>query len=82
VRLIGKTVEQALVETAQELVAEHPEVPAGSVLRCYARAVRHVRRTGCPPAHVAGAAQAVARWRLAQRAPGGADPGVVELQSA
>jgi hypothetical protein len=41
-------VREQLLLAAETLAEDHPDHPAGSVLRCYARAVRLVRLRGCP----------------------------------
>jgi hypothetical protein len=56
-----------LVDAALRLVAERPDLPAGSVLRCYARAVAVVRRAGVQPDAVADRAGEFARRLLAAR---------------
>jgi hypothetical protein len=59
-------VERALVEVAVTLTHEHPEVPAGTVLRRLARAVRRARGWGCPEQHLPRTAEAVTRWALTE----------------
>jgi len=56
-----------LVETAQALVHDTPGHPAGSVLRCYARAVRLVRLQGCDDERLADRARQAAERLLAER---------------
>lgn len=56
---------QALLDTAARLVDELHDVPAGRVLRCFSRAVGHVRREGCPPHRLAAEAESLARAMLA-----------------
>ena len=56
-----------LVETAQALVRDAPEHPAGSVLRCYARAVRIQRQRGCDDEQLADRARETAERLLAGR---------------
>lgn len=56
-----------LVETAQALVHDTPGHPAGSVLRCYARAVRLVRLEGCDDEGLADRARQAAELLLAER---------------
>lgn len=61
----------ALRETGERMVTEWDDLPAGSVLRCYSRAVRTVVRAGCPPARVPAEAERIARaWLDLRRAPG------------
>jgi len=66
------TLGEDLLEVGQRLTREHPDVPAGSVLRCYARAVRNARMWGCPAEHLPATAEASTRWMLAQRRGDGA----------
>jgi hypothetical protein len=54
-----------LVDAAVRLVEERPDLPAGSVLRCFARAVLITRRTGVPAEGVAAQADLLARRLLA-----------------
>jgi hypothetical protein len=61
------TTQAALVAAALRLVDDHPEIAAGSVLRCYSRAVVIVRRTGTPSAVLADRAETLARQMLAAR---------------
>lgn len=58
---------QELLDVAQQLVAEYDDLPAGSVLRCYARAVRRSARAGCPAHELAREAGVLARHMLANR---------------
>jgi hypothetical protein len=57
----------ALMETALRLVEDHPHIAAGSVLRCFSRAVVLTRRTGTPARDVAPRAERLARQLLAAR---------------
>jgi hypothetical protein len=52
---------QALLDAVARLVDERDDLPAGSVLRCFARAVRQVRQAGCPTAQLAVEVERVAR---------------------
>lgn len=61
------TTQAALVAAALRLVDEHPDIAAGSVLRCYSRAVVIVRRTGASSTVLAGRAEMLARQMLAAR---------------
>jgi hypothetical protein len=56
-----------LVETAQELVHDTPAHPAGSVLRCFARAVRMQRLQGCDDQELADRARQTAERLLVER---------------
>ena len=56
-----------LVETAQALVHDTPDRPAGSVLRCYARAVRLVRLQGIDEEQLADRARQTAERLLVER---------------
>lgn len=64
----GSVVRQRLVETAMSLTEEFPAQPAGSVLRCYARAATLARIRGCPPEELADEARRTAARLLAERA--------------
>lgn len=68
----GSTVRQRLVETAMSLTEEFSGQPAGSVLRCYARAATLARIRGCAPEDVPDEARRTAARLLAERAEGGA----------
>lgn len=59
---------QALLDRAARLVDELEEHPAGSVLRCFSRAVRLARLAGCPPSMLPDEAERRARTMLAVRA--------------
>lgn len=59
---------ERLLDTAQAVTREHPDHPAGSVLRCYARAVRLVRLTGCPQNDLPEAARRATSELLRYRA--------------
>jgi hypothetical protein len=71
-RLLGATdtvrqVNQALRDAAARLVAERGDLPAGSVLRCFSRAVRDALRSGCSSADLASEAEWRARGLLERR---------------
>ena len=66
---LSKALSLDLLDSSHRLTEEHPEFPAGSVLRCYARAVRKAQMWGCPPEHLRTTAEASTRWMLAQRGP-------------
>jgi hypothetical protein len=59
--------QSALVDAAARLVADHSDLPAGSVLRCFARAVALARRTGVPAADLPARAETLAAEMLAAR---------------
>lgn len=61
------TTQAALVAAALRLVDDHPDIAAGSVLRCFSRAVVIVRRTGTPSPVLADRAEMLARQMLAAR---------------
>lgn len=67
----GSVVRQRLVETAMALTEEFPSQPAGSVLRCYARAATLSRIRGCPAEELPDEARRTAALLLAERAAGG-----------
>jgi len=58
---------QELLDAAALLVDEWEDVPTGSVLRCFSRAVWVVRGRGCPPERLAAEAMSLARALLALR---------------
>lgn len=66
-------VDLELLEVADRLVAEFPEVPTGSVLRCLSRAVHLSRALGRPPSALAHEAEDLARRMLRHRDPCEAD---------
>jgi hypothetical protein len=72
--------QSALVETAVRLVADHPGIPAGSVLRCYSRAVRLARRGGAGIEELPERAEDLARRILAARARSGITGPVIPPQ--
>ena len=57
----------ALIVAALRLVDDHPDIPAGSVLRCFSRAVVITRRSGTPSGSLAEEAELLARRLLAAR---------------
>ena len=59
------TSQLALVDAAVRLVEERPDLPAGSVLRCFSRAVLITRRTGVPADGLVLQADQLARRLLA-----------------
>jgi hypothetical protein len=59
--------DQQLLDTVAALVDELDDVPTGRVLRCFSRAVRHLRRHGCPPDRLAAEAEWLTREMLAGR---------------
>jgi hypothetical protein len=61
---------QALRDAAWRLLDERDDLAPGSVLRCFARAVRAVLRAGCEASQVAVVAEQVARELLDQRPTG------------
>jgi hypothetical protein len=61
------TTQAALIEAALRLIVEHPDTPAGSVLRCYSRMVRTTRRTGTPISQLPTEAEALASQVLTAR---------------
>jgi hypothetical protein len=60
-----------LLETAGELTAEFSEMPAGSVMRCFGRAVKLARAQGVTGTALPEAARRIARSSLRDRAAGG-----------
>lgn len=62
--------DEDLLGLADRLVREFVQVPAGSVLRCLAEAVRSARAWDCPAEHLMWTAEASTRWRLAGVVPG------------
>lgn len=61
---------RALMETAARLVDDMQSIPAGSVLRCFSRAVRTARSAGCPVSRLPGEADRLARQWLSARPSG------------
>ena len=61
---------QALRDAAWRLLDERGDLAPGSVLRCFARAVRAVLRAGCEASTVAAVAEQLARELLEQRPTG------------
>ena len=62
-----KEANQQLLDAAARLVDEWPDLPTGSVLRCFARAVWIVRGAGCPPDRLAEEAACLASSLLQLR---------------
>lgn len=60
-------VQSDLLDIAWRLADEHPELPAGTVLRCFARAVRTARACGVSLGDLAAAAEAISRAHLRSR---------------
>lgn len=60
-----------LLETAGELTAEFDELPAGSVMRCFGRAVKLARAQGVSGTALPEAARRLARASLRERGCGG-----------
>jgi hypothetical protein len=58
-----------LMETAEQLTRELPEHPAGSVLRCFARAAHRARMAGCGDDDLSEVARAAVVRTLAERVP-------------
>lgn len=56
-----------LVALMVRMTEEYPELPAGSVMRCVARAVRRTRMSGVAREHIGVEAERAARRALAQR---------------
>lgn len=56
-----------LLHVADGLVEDFAEVPAGSVLRCLARAVHSVRVRGCAPEDLGTRAEELVRHMLRDR---------------
>ena len=59
-----------LLETAGELTTEFSEVPAGSVMRCFGRAVKLARAQGVSGTALPEAARRIARSSLRDRVAG------------
>lgn len=57
-------VDRDLLETAWRLAEEYGDVPTGSVLRSFARAVRRARACGVAVVDLAAAAEQIARVQL------------------
>jgi hypothetical protein len=64
---INVTVNDQLLDVAERLTTEYPELPAGSVLRSFARAVVLARRSGCPTSSLPHRAERMTRHLLAKR---------------
>ena len=74
------TTQAALMTVALRLVDEHPDVPAGSVLRCFSRAVVITRRSGVQHRLLVERSESLARQMLAARNRPGT-PGVPQPRS-
>lgn len=74
-----REVNQQLLDAAARLVDEWPDLPTGSVLRCFSRAVWIVRGTGCPPDRLAAEAARLACSLLELRGATGSDGATVAL---
>jgi hypothetical protein len=55
------------MEVADRLIRDYDEVTTGSILRCLSRAVRQVRRSGCPLDKLLSQAETTARTMLDYR---------------
>jgi hypothetical protein len=60
-------IQDELMSLTIRLVEEYPEMPAGSVMRCVARAVRRAVVAGTPGNQVPAEAERTARYALAGR---------------
>lgn len=58
---------QALLDVAGRLVEERRDLPPGSVLRCFSRAVRTALLRGYPPVQVPAEAERMTRELLGRR---------------
>lgn len=67
-------VNKQLLDVAQRLATEYDDITAGSVLRCYARALRRTARAGCSADELPGKAERLTRVLLAGRRRGGPVP--------
>jgi hypothetical protein len=61
---------QSLREAADRLVEERPDLPPGSVLRCFSKSVRAALLARCLPGDVVAEAERITRELLTQRPPG------------
>lgn len=68
-----KEANERLLDAAARLVEEWPDVPTGSVLRCFSRAVWIVRGAGCPPDRLAAESSRLASALLELRGATGSD---------
>jgi hypothetical protein len=59
--------QEELMSLTVRMVGEYPELPAGSVMRCVARAARHAVIAGTPRNQIPGEAERTARLALAGR---------------
>ena len=64
------SVDVSLLDVASRLTEQNPHLPAGLVLRCYARAVQTARGCGVVPRDLARVSEQIARAYLLGRAPG------------
>jgi hypothetical protein len=64
---VSLTSDDEMLGLAQRLIREYCDLPAGTVLRSMACAVRDARVWGCPAEHLAATVEASTRWRLEQR---------------
>ena len=64
---ISVSVNHQLLEVAERLTTEFDQLPAGSVMRCFARAVQVARRSGCPAGSLPQTAERMTRLALAER---------------
>jgi len=71
-----------LLDTAFELTAEFDTVPAGSVMRCFARSVKVARARGVDGAALPEAARRIARSNLHERVARGRSSGRVLAATA
>lgn len=60
-------VDHQLLDVAERLMTEFEYLTAGSVLRCFARAVHRARRCGCPISSLPQSAEEITRRLLAGR---------------
>ena len=63
----GIQLRHELLTAAEALVGEFPVLPAGTVIRCFGRAVREVRAAGVPTGAVAVESERLARVMLQLR---------------
>lgn len=67
-------VNEQLLDVAQRLADEYDDLTTGSVLRCYARALRRAARMGCAADELPGEAERLTGVLLAGRRRGGPVP--------
>lgn len=65
-----KQAHRDLLARAAQLVEERDDLPAGSVLRSFSRAVRRLRLEGCPATEMASRADRITRAMLGERSVG------------